>query len=68
MGISERTDAVSVVVSEETGNVSVAYNGRLLTRLNSERLRAVLGALISGDGSGVLPDHSRARQQRDGDA
>ncbi len=39
LGISERTDAVSIVVSEETGNISVAYNGRLLTRLTPDRLR-----------------------------
>ena len=29
MGLSEETDAVVIVVSEETGRISAAYNGRL---------------------------------------
>src|SRR3989304_2601146 len=33
LGISERTDAVSVVVSEQTGDISVASDGRLVSRL-----------------------------------
>jgi len=48
LGISERTDAVSIVVSEETGNISVAYNGRLLTRLTPDRLRDVLDEIARG--------------------
>lgn len=31
VGISEETDAVVVIVSEETGNVSVAHNGKMIT-------------------------------------
>ena len=31
VGISEETDAVSIMVSEETGNVCVAYKGKLVT-------------------------------------
>ena len=31
VGISEETDAVSVMVSEETGNICVAYKGKLVT-------------------------------------
>ena len=44
LGLSEQTDAVIVVVSEETGGISLASNGRLIKGLSGERLRRVLGA------------------------
>ena len=44
LGISEVTDAVAVVVSEETGNVSVVHGGRMIRRLDSERLENILRA------------------------
>jgi diadenylate cyclase len=46
LGITERTDAVSIVVSEETGRISVASEGRLHTRLDEPRLRALLERLM----------------------
>ena len=53
LGITERTDAVSVVVSEETGRISIAAEGRMHTRLDEPRLRALLDRLLAGrDGSG----------------
>ncbi|WP_285905472.1 diadenylate cyclase CdaA [Pseudodesulfovibrio pelocollis] len=42
LGISEESDAVVVVISEERGEVSVAMNGRLTTSLDEVRLRRVL--------------------------
>jgi diadenylate cyclase len=42
LGISETTDAITIVVSEETGIISVAYNGRLIRRLDEERLARML--------------------------
>lgn len=42
MGISEQTDSVTIIVSEETGQVSVAQNGRLIRGVNSSRLREIL--------------------------
>jgi diadenylate cyclase len=47
LGISERTDAVSVVVSEETGTISVATSGRMISRLDGARLRGILRSLLS---------------------
>jgi len=48
LGITERTDAVSIVVSEETGDVSVAADGRMYTRLDDVRLRGLLDRLLGG--------------------
>ena len=40
LGISEVSDSVTIVVSEETGRISVACEGELSRNLNSEQLRA----------------------------
>ncbi len=48
LGITECTDAVSVVVSEETGQMSVATNGRIWQHLDAGRLRAILQNSLSG--------------------
>lgn len=45
LGISEQTDAIAVVVSEETGTVSVAHNGRMVRHLDENRLRNILQRL-----------------------
>jgi uncharacterized protein (TIGR00159 family) len=42
LGISEQTDAIAIVVSEETGEVSLAIGGRLLHDLDRDRLRTAL--------------------------
>lgn len=42
IGLTEESDALVVVVSEETGIVSVAYNGRMVRRLEINRLQNVL--------------------------
>lgn len=47
VGITEVTDAVCVIVSEETGRVSFAQNGQLIMRLESERLRGLLKVAYS---------------------
>jgi diadenylate cyclase len=48
VGISEETDAVVVIVSEETGTISVAYRGRLSRGLDTERLKRFLSSLLRG--------------------
>ena len=42
VGISEVTDSVTIIVSEETGQVSVAQGGRLIRNISSTQLRDVL--------------------------
>jgi len=46
LGISEVSDAVSVVVSEETGGIAVTHNGRIIRRLDQARLRNILMAFF----------------------
>lgn len=42
VGVSEVTDSMTIIVSEETGNVSVAYEGELFRNLDAEELREKL--------------------------
>lgn len=41
VGVTEQTDAMSIIVSEETGNISVARNGRMV-RVDGGQLRRIL--------------------------
>jgi len=47
LGITEGTDAITIVVSEETGTISLAHNGRLTRGLDGERLQKQLKALYA---------------------
>jgi len=47
LGISQATDAFAIVVSEETGNISVAHRGTLSTRLSSTELEHRLSAIFA---------------------
>ena len=47
VGISEETDAVCVVVSEETGNISVASDGKLRYELDEDNLKDILKSMFS---------------------
>lgn len=46
IGLTEETDALVVVVSEETGTISVAYKGRLSRGLDEQRLRRMLSTVL----------------------
>jgi diadenylate cyclase len=46
LGITEQTDAVAVVVSEETGGISLVERGRIVRHLDEERLRRLLVELL----------------------
>ena len=52
VGITEESDAISVIVSEETGQMSVAHSGRLIRNLDQDRLRRVLRTLLRIDRPG----------------
>lgn len=49
LGISEDSDAVAVVVSEETGSISIAHAGRMIRRLDPERLQNILSAFYRNE-------------------
>jgi diadenylate cyclase len=55
LGTSEVSDAISVVVSEETGGISIAHDGHLIRRLNAERLTNLLMAFL-------LPSSSKSEK------
>jgi diadenylate cyclase len=46
LGITEETDAVVVVVSEERGNISFCFNGNIVTNLDGASLRQALLGLF----------------------
>lgn len=47
LGITERTDALSIVVSEETGIITLMNNGRMVRNLDEGKLRKALGVLLT---------------------
>lgn len=51
LGITEASDAVAIVVSEETGIISVVHNGRMIRRLDADRLQHVLDAFYHPRGA-----------------
>lgn len=62
VGMSQESDAVVLVVSEETGDVSIAERGVLMRKLTPDALRGMLHELLGGGGGGgggVEPDVQR---------
>ncbi len=49
IGITEATDAIAIVVSEEHGTISIAHNGRIIRRLDAARLETILRAFYQLD-------------------
>jgi len=46
LGISEVSDAVTVVISEETGQVSITHNGRIIRNQDISHLDSILNAML----------------------
>ncbi len=42
LGVSQKTDALAIIVSEETGNISIAHKGRFQLRLTADELETAL--------------------------
>jgi diadenylate cyclase len=64
VGITEHTDAVVVVVSEETGGIALAMDGRLLRLVDSERLEAMLVPLMHVNNRSSSDENGRGRGDR----
>jgi diadenylate cyclase len=60
VGVSQESDAVVLVVSEETGDISVAESGKLIRKLTPEALRGLLNELLSGGGGALHRRHLAA--------
>ena len=71
VGVSEATDSLTVIVSEETGKVSVAYEGQLERNLNSEELKLRLQQILNkqeeekGKGKRIRKGRSRAKNEKE---
>jgi diadenylate cyclase len=65
MGLTEETDAIAVVVSEESGTVSISTRGRLSRDFDEERLRRFLSAVLIKEQEVNTSRWSRARKQLD---
>ena len=61
IGITESSDAMSGVVSEESGRISIANNGHLVSNLDEGKLRKVLGILHRPFAADPLPAWIRGR-------
>ena len=47
IGISERYDAITIVVSEETGNISITVSGNISLELSIDRLKEMLDGYLN---------------------
>src|SRR5690606_34763757 len=66
LGITEETDAVVVIVSEERGTISFCFNGNIAPNLQANQLREMLFSIMSPKASKT---RSRSKeQQRDSTA
>lgn len=64
VGISEVTDSLTVIVSEETGKISVAYSGQLERSLNSEQLKERLQVILNNKSLDEKPGGKHKRRGR----
>lgn len=67
LGITEISDAVAVVISEETGRISVVVGGRFIRGIDAERLAMILSEYLPQKGSSrisnLLPFRNRKKKK-----
>jgi len=63
LGISEVSDALCVIVSEETGKIAITNGGRMVSRLDTERLRTILNAFYGPQSDQDVTIWRRLRSQ-----
>ena len=68
IGITETTDAIALIVSEETGIISMAREGRLTRHLDRAGLEQVLTSLYQPKENGLLSSLMEKTKRRKGDA
>lgn len=61
IGVSEITDCISVVVSEETGIISVAMNGELNRNVSLEQLKEIIVSIMGNDNDQKESNSSKKR-------
>jgi diadenylate cyclase len=63
LGLTEETDALIIVVSEESGAVSLAYKGELYRNLNEDELRRRITTLLMGEheADGIAGDPAQSQ-------
>jgi diadenylate cyclase len=59
IGLTEENDAVCVVVSEETGSISLVSDGQIERGLSPDQLKAKLRAMVIHNKAGALPVEAR---------
>ncbi len=67
VGISEETDAVAIVVSEETGIISIACRGRLIQDVSPDRLSRFLSTLLKAPESDSIKEMFSKNQEEEVD-
>ncbi len=65
LGLSEVTDAIIVIVSEETGKISIAKEGELIVDLNSEELKKILIKTLIKDDKKNSKDKNNKDDKKD---
>lgn len=64
VGISEVTDSLTVIVSEETGKISVAYEGKLNRNLDAESLRTCLHQILNRKSEESKPKRKKKERNK----